>query len=177
MNEIYFTSDTHFGHANIIKFVNRPFENVQEMDEGLIQNWNAVVKKNDTVYHQGDVAYWRRYDPSVVLGRLNGSIHLVLGNHDWDLLNWPLRAYPGAVDIMLLHYAMKVWNKSHVGSWHLYGHSHGSLPDDPHALSMDVGIDTHPEYRPYHLDEIREHMKTKDYVPIDGHKPPTDNKV
>ena len=62
--------------------------------------------------------------------------------------------------IVMCHYAMRVWHHSFRGSWHLYGHSHGRLPDDPLALSIYVGIDTH-HFRPWHFDEIKERMKAK----------------
>jgi len=78
----FFTSDTHFGHANIIKYTNRPFTDVPAMNEALIANWNAVVSPYDTVFHMGDVALgpWVEWDS--VLSRLNGNIFLVIGNHD-----------------------------------------------------------------------------------------------
>jgi calcineurin-like phosphoesterase family protein len=78
----WFTSDTHFGHANIIKYCNRPFADVDEMNEALVENWNRVVHEDDTVYHLGDVALgpWERWD--AVLSRLNGYKILVVGNHE-----------------------------------------------------------------------------------------------
>ena len=78
----YFTSDTHFGHANIIKYCNRPFKDVSHMNEVLIANWNAVVGEDDVVYHLGDVALgpWTEWDG--ILTRLNGRKVLVVGNHD-----------------------------------------------------------------------------------------------
>ena len=54
---IYFIADTHFNHANIIKYCNRTFKNTHEMNEYIIQKWNSVVKKDDTVYHLGDVGF------------------------------------------------------------------------------------------------------------------------
>lgn len=78
----FFTSDTHFGHANIIKYCNRPFKDYEHMDEVLIQNWNSVIGPEDEVFHLGDVALgpWERWDN--ILPRLNGWKVLVIGNHD-----------------------------------------------------------------------------------------------
>ena len=78
----FFTSDTHFGHQNIIKYANRPFASVSHMNEALIANWNAVVGMDDEVYHLGDVALgpWTEWDK--ILTRLNGYKILVVGNHD-----------------------------------------------------------------------------------------------
>lgn len=81
-NNIFFTSDTHFHHENIMKFCNRPFKSVEEMDEVLISNWNSVVGKNDIVFHLGDFAFGGSEVWNNVLDRLNGKIHLILGNHD-----------------------------------------------------------------------------------------------
>lgn len=84
MRDIWFTSDTHFFHANIIKYCNRPFSSTEEMNEVLIQNWNKVVKKGDLIYHLGDVFM----GPSTpdkhnwLMNRLNGSKRLIVGNHD-----------------------------------------------------------------------------------------------
>ena len=75
---IFVVSDTHFGHANIIRYCNRPFANVEEMDEAIIDNWNAEVHDQDIVYHLGDV-YFRN---AHLLHRLRGRKRLILGNHD-----------------------------------------------------------------------------------------------
>jgi calcineurin-like phosphoesterase family protein len=75
----------------------------------------------------------------------------------------------GIQDIVLLHYAMRVWNKSHHGAFHCYGHSHHSLPDDPNALSMDVGVDGW-DYAPLSYREIKAFMKKKTWKPVDHHK-------
>ncbi len=74
----------------------------------------------------------------------------------------------GYQDIVMLHYSMRVWNKSHHGSWHLYGHSHGTLPDDPNSLSIDVGVDCH-NYQPISYDEIKSIMSKKEFKPVDHH--------
>ncbi|MEM9701635.1 MAG: metallophosphoesterase, partial [Planctomycetota bacterium] len=84
--QIFFTSDTHFGHANVIKNCDRPFADVGEMDEALIANWNAVVGPKDVVYHLGDFAFRAKRKPREYLARLNGTVHLVKGNHDEETL-------------------------------------------------------------------------------------------
>lgn len=78
----FFTSDTHFGHANIIRFCKRPFENVEEMNEVLIENWNKVVSDDDTVFHLGDFAFGGSNVWKEIIPRLKGHINLIIGNHD-----------------------------------------------------------------------------------------------
>lgn len=79
---IYFTSDLHLGHANIINHCKRPFSSVDEMDERLISMWNARVQPNDTVYILGDLIFRSAAAPESYLSRLRGKKHLILGNHD-----------------------------------------------------------------------------------------------
>lgn len=78
---IFFTSDTHYGHANVIKYCNRPFRDIVEMREVLINSWNAAVGPADLVYHLGDFSFHER-EVATVLPRLNGRKILILGNHD-----------------------------------------------------------------------------------------------
>ena len=167
MADIWFTSDTHFGHANIIKYSNRPFANVDDMDEQLIQNWNKRVGKNDLVYHLGDFSFHKDFTKTTeIFNRLNGVKELILGNHDYmpvPNMNWHsvshMRALKGfSQKVVLCHYAMRVWDQSHRGAIHLYGHSHGTLPGD--SQSMDVGVDC-TNYAPISYDEIKEKLKTQ----------------
>lgn len=185
--QIWFTSDTHFGHANIIRFSKRPFRDVQQMDAMLIKNWNSVVGYQDDVYHLGDFSLTSAERSLRILEQLNGNIHLIKGNHEKSVLEksftrekfaWIKDYYELKVEdldargnrqtIVLLHYAMKVWNKSHHGAWHLYGHSHGSLPDDINSLSFDVGVDSH-NYFPISYEEVKRIMRKKEFIPIDHH--------
>ena len=80
--KVFFTSDTHFNHANILKFCDRPFKNVEEMNETIIVNWNKVIGKDDTVFHLGDFCLGGSAEWTKILDRLNGKIHLIVGNHD-----------------------------------------------------------------------------------------------
>jgi calcineurin-like phosphoesterase family protein len=179
MGDVFFTADTHFGHRNIIAYANRPFACVEEMDEVLIQRWNERVRPGDRVYHLGDFSVCRGPKTGEILTRLNGEIHLVWGNHDRPAyaIRERFASYHDYLQITVceqfivcFHYAMRVWNKSHKGSWHLYGHSHGSLAEDPHARSMDVGVDCNDFY-PFSFDEVADHMKGKEYRPVDHHTP------
>lgn len=179
MENIWFTADTHFGHKNIIKYTKRPYASTTEMDEALILNWNSVVGPEDDVYHLGDVALCSPERLSDILYRLNGRIHLIVGNHENSALALSDRfvwvkdyhelvvpdpsAHRGKRLIVLLHYAMRVWNASHHGSWQLYGHSHGTLPDDPAALSFDAGVDCHG-YKPISYAEVKAIMAKKNWV-------------
>ena len=82
-SNVFFTSDTHFRHDNIIRFCQRPFENVEEMNEKLIENWNAKVPEDGLVFHLGDFAWGGYQDWKTVRERLNGGIVLIKGNHDF----------------------------------------------------------------------------------------------
>lgn len=185
MNSMWFISDTHFGHANIIKYSNRPYKDVSEMNEMMIQEWNKLVKPQDDVYHNGDFAFLQLDKLKQLLSRLNGKIHLTLGNHDKEITRHrtDLLKHGKFVSIehyrelkvagkmiVLFHYGQRVWNRSHHSSIMLYGHSHGSLP--PHGLSVDVGVDCKEitsEYRPIHLDEVLKYMSKREAVVVDHH--------
>lgn len=180
MPRIWFTADTHFGHANIIKYTNRPFQSVKEMNIVMVENWNAFVHPDDEVYHLGDVALCDAGHLAKLLDKLNGKIYLIKGNHEktamacQDRFEWVKDYHELIVEdpttpkgrrlIILMHYAMRVWNASHHGSWQLYGHSHGTLPDDPNLLSIDVGVDCH-NFRPVSYAEVAEIMARKTWVP------------
>lgn len=177
---IFFTADHHFGHANIIKFSERPFESLEHMNEELIKRWNEKIGKEDTVYHLGDFSLGKPDFTKETLDRLNGTIHLIKGNHEGAALTYPkrfasIRDYHelrideaensnGKQKIILFHYSLRTWNGSHRGTWQLYGHSHGTLPDDEMALSFDVGVDCHNFY-PVSYEEVKELMKKKKWTP------------
>jgi len=184
----YWTSDLHFGHANVIKYSNRPYESVEEMDESLINNWNKVVTSDDRIWIVGDFSFHKPDMTRQILRRLNGQKFLIFGNHDKKLrkdktllgyFQWagdyremyvhdPDVSRRGKQKIIMFHYAMKVWNGSHRGAWQLYGHSHNSLADDPHSLQMDVGVDAN-DYKPLTYEQIKKVMSKKTFVPVDHH--------
>ena len=182
---LFFTSDLHFGHENVIKYCDRPFKDAAHMNEELVRRWNAKVPTNGRVYILGDVGFMNHHALRDILFRLNGELHLVFGNHDKVIRNQRMlqerfstmseltevkhKSGGEKLRFVLCHYAMRVWDGSHRGTMHLYGHSHGSMPDDPNSLSMDVGIDTTSDYAPYSVDQILVHMYKKSYKPVDHH--------
>lgn len=187
-SKTFFTSDIHFGHKNIIKYSNRPFSNVEEMDEALINNWNSIVPKDGVVFSLGDFAFCKIGRIVEIIKQLNGKIVMVGGNHDAEI--WKNRSMlldSGYVQeitpyreitvegqfICMFHYGCRVWNKSHRGSWLLYGHSHDSLP--PLGKSVDVGVDSTPIfgkalYRPFSFYEIRDFMNRRNTHEADHHQ-------
>lgn len=176
----FVTADHHLGHKNIIKYTNRPFEHVDEMDDFLIRAWNEKVPPGAIVYHLGDFSMRKPQAIRNYLRRLNGTIRLVRGNHDrgikGDLLgcfDWVKDYYESkCVDgtkVVMCHYAFQVWNKSHHGAWDLHGHSHNSLHQPDWMKRMDVGVDCHPNYEPFSFGEIVDYMEKKDFKAQDHH--------
>lgn len=205
MSNIWFTSDTHFHHKNIVKGVSdwenkgdqttRDFKTLEEHDEHIIEQFNKYVQQEDILWHLGDWSFGGIEQIKTFANRLTcKNINLIYGNHDHhiekdnllsdgpltfttkSLFNSTQYVYFGKIGkqtFFLSHYAHRVWNKSHHGVIHLYGHSHDSLdkhPNKPYGKSMDVGIDSAKrvfgEYRPFHIDEILKIMdKRETYMP------------
>jgi calcineurin-like phosphoesterase family protein len=180
---IYFTSDTHYGHANIIKYSKRPFNDAAEMNKILVKNWNKKVTPNDEVYHLGDVGMGREDFISGILGRLNGRKYLIKGNHDkktWKAASfqkhwiWIKDYFELTVNgqfIVLHHYPELTWNKGHHGSWMLHGHCHHSIDHlNVDTTRLDVGVDGPGfDYSPLSFDEVKEIMDKKNYKAVDHH--------
>jgi calcineurin-like phosphoesterase family protein len=187
---IWFTSDTHYGHANIIDFCDRPYSGVPQMNKALIDNWNDRVDDDDVVYHLGDFAMKIKDDEiRHILRQLKGIKVIILGNHDARTIARKSSAFrrspefpegfdeihPGVHEIsvgkqkiVLCHYSMEVWNGSHKGAFHLYGHSHGTLAERVDRRSFDVGVDAQ-EYAPISFDAAVRRMEKKKWKPIDHH--------
>jgi calcineurin-like phosphoesterase family protein len=138
----FFISDTHFFHKNIIRLAGRPFKDVTEMNETMIENWNKVVFPKDIVYHLGDFAYgtWSMPDSEkaiqTLFGRLNGVKHLIKGNHDHaETLDLPWASVSDYKTltyykkmIVLFHYPIIEWDGAYRGSYHFHGHTHQISP-------------------------------------------------
>ena len=167
MPDTWFTADFHFGHSNIIRYCNRPFGDVAEMDQAIMDRLNSSVKANDLLYFLGDFCIGGKARALAYRNEIRCKrVFALPGNHDketrklTDAFSWLNNLAEISIHgqpIVLCHYAMRVWNRSNHGAWHLYGHSHGNLPDLPASLCMDVGVDTH-DFCPWHFDEIRAYM-------------------
>ncbi len=160
---VFFTSDTHFGHAAMLKLSQRPFASVDEMDAALVAAWNAMVAPGDTVYHLGDFCFRNPRSAADYLAELNGEVHLVFGNHDGATLQRHTGSFAsirtiseiviGGKTIVLCHYPMREWHGCWRGAWHLFGHVHGRLNHEPLGYSLDVGVNSN-NFRPWRLEEI-----------------------
>jgi calcineurin-like phosphoesterase family protein len=178
MKNYWFSSDFHLGHVNVLKYDKRGFKNVEEMNNTIINNHNSVVAPDDDFYFLGDFSFDDRHTEEWIK-QLNGNKFFIKGNHDHHTTRklyskygtYLGEFYDGRIDgyaITLCHYAMRVWNKSHHGAIHLYGHSHGTLPDDQHSLSTDVGIMLN-DYYPFNMNDIETIMSNKLFKPVDHH--------
>lgn len=139
MNKKFYIADLHIGHENAIKFDNRPFRNVEEMNDKLISNWNSVVGKNDTVYVIGDFIWYREQDWPMILEQLKGNIVLINGNHDPSKFSsktknyfQDIKDYKTVLDedkhVIMCHYPIPFYkNDMYDDHVMLYGHVHRSI--------------------------------------------------
>lgn len=166
---IWFTSDEHYNHANIIKFCNRPFDNVSGMNAHLIEQHNKVVAQNDIVYHMGDFTFERISFAASILKQLNGLHYFITGNHDhWlhgtssdnvnnEIFNqtgsYPLGGVGWIEDYFelninkkkycMMHFPLLTWHHSYKGTFMLHGHVHGNLNLlNESCRRLDVGVDS-----------------------------------
>ena len=166
----YFISDPHFGHENILKMCQRPFESVEEMNEAMIDAWNQRVTGNDTVFILGDLFY-RCPDPEPILQRLKGKKRLIIGNHDSSWMdNVDLSRYFVSVDpfleitdgvraITLCHYPLLTW-KHKLRTYMVHGHIHNDTTSDFFPLLvarervLNAGVEVNG-YRPVTVEELQ----------------------
>lgn len=179
-NNEFVVSDTHFSHNNIIKYCNRPFVDKYEMNEKMIMAWNNKVPYNGIVYHLGDLSFGTPEETLKILNRLNGTIRLILGNHDRispifkSRFEWIKEYYESKTEngrkIIMFHYPIFSWNGASKGSWHFHGHCHHSI--EKHNVNItrfDVGVDSTPQYTPqtpyapYSFQELKRIMEKRIY--------------
>lgn len=179
-NLTFFTSDTHFGHANIIRLCNRPFKDVEEMNEKLVENWNKVVPENGTVFHLGDFAFGGSGLWNSIISRLNGQIYLIMGNHDRkNLRQGYMDKFVSVVpqmqidiegrSVYLNHYPFLCYGGSYRGEdsvWQLFGHVHSgplsSGADSDRLVHLfpyqyDVGVDNN-NFTPISWNQVKERI-------------------
>ena len=166
---IFFTADTHFYHSNIIHSCNRPFKDASEMNSVMIDKWNSYVTDQDEIYVLGDFLYKASArEANEILSRLKGRKYLIKGNHERYLedphfnvnaFKWIKDYYilkgEKRIDIVLFHFPMLSWYKSHYGSIHLYGHVHNNETKNPEfgeklqslgPRAINVGVDVNDFY-------------------------------
>lgn len=174
----FFTADPHFGHANIIKYCNRPFSSLEEMDKTIIDNINAKVGKSDRLFCIGDFAF--KSQASDYLKQINcKNIWLIKGNHDYkpsqkdgfaEVRDYHEEKYDiGQTHkkrVVMFHYPILEWNQWHRGSYHIYGHVHGQRSGPrgthPYEYRIDVGVDCH-NFSPISFSELVELMNRVDW--------------
>lgn len=180
--ETYFMADPHFDHFNVIKYSNRPYQNVDEMNNSIIDNINAVVKETDDLYIVGD--FWGSTEEAMksYLRRIKcKNLFFIYGNHDKKIRhNKQLQGFFKSLDeykeisindpetnqpqkICLFHYPILEWNGAFRGSWMLHGHTHGNL-EYPESLKdkkiADVGLDCWNQF-PVSFTQLKEYMKDR----------------
>lgn len=166
----FYISDLHFGHENVLSLCNRPFSCIEEMDEYLIEQWNKVVHRNDTVYILGDVIFRAVQSPAYYLDRLKGEKHLIIGNHDkfwlgkvdvekyFKSVDWMTVINTGKGKAMLCHFPLLDFE----GKYMIHGHIHAKaekleywdfLKNSENVLNAGVDING---YKPVLIEELIE---------------------
>ena len=171
----YFIADTHFGHENVIKMCERPFKNIEEMNETLVRNWNSKVKGNDHVYILGDM-FFRAKDPEPILRSLKGKKHLIIGNHDSWVKKPELQKYFESIDnylefsdgqnyLVLSHYPMLSYHRERRNNTYMiHGHIHMDTDADYFPVLkkreriLNAGVDIN-RYAPATLEELIENNR------------------
>lgn len=182
-DNVWFTSDTHFFHENILRYCNRPFRDVTEMNDVLVKNWNETVPEDGVVFHLGDFAFGDSHEWNDILSRLNGRIYLILGNHDmkhikqgfmkrFAYVTQQMTIRVGGQSIILNHNPFLAYGGAYRNVWQLFGHVHsgplsgkgkdgdsGSGKDLPRLVHLfprqyDVGVDNN-DFRPVSFKEIK----------------------
>lgn len=169
VHEKWVISDTHFFHANILKFVDdvgnrtRPFDSLGHMHETMIQNWNSLVKDNDYVYHLGDVTFQYHAGFNQLMSRLKGKKRLIIGNHD-KIWNPALPKWFEKVDLWkgfkelnatLSHFPLRL-DGLRDGAFNIHGHTHQRSLKDPRYRNVCVEV---RNWAPVHFDTLIQEIK------------------
>ena len=171
---IYFTADTHFDHSNIISLNGRPFKDVNQMNEKIIQNWNSCINDDDEIYVLGDFTFnGNGFDANNILKRLNGIKYLIKGNHDkfvndesfdQKYFEWIKDYYElnyQKIKLVLFHYPILEWAGFFKDSIHLHGHVHNCSKNKEQQkrlnvlgkMAINVGVDVN-NFSPISIEKI-----------------------
>ena len=186
--ETFFTADTHFDHPAVLRHCRRPWLKdgdltadgkwvskeisalrTEEMNDGLVDRWNAVVGHKDQVIIDGDFA-WKNHRKHV--NRLHGKKILIIGSHD-DMPQISLQQFAevhsflkrrfAGYGFFIIHWPMMTWDQMQYGVIHIHGHCHARLPER-NVRMIDVGVDVKKwNYAPVNVLTIIEEMKTKPF--------------
>lgn len=182
-DNVFFTSDTHFGHNNILTYTKRPFASIEEHDEALIDNWNSVVSPDSTIYHLGDVMFTNEQRAYDILSQLNGHKVLILGNHDklfYNNISKAARMFEyicpqlsiriGNQKVIMNHYPFLTYGGvfHNPPAWQIFGHVHTTRnglvnKDTPRLANLfptqyDVGVDNN-YYKPLSFNQLSDIIK------------------
>ena len=163
---IYFISDLHFGHKRILELSDRPFKDVDEMNNALIKNWNETVRDDDTIYHIGDFCMNNRYTD--LHKQLKGNIIFLRGNHDYKLrlpfeTDSVLQVKWGKHRFFLCHYPIDTeWNRRNHGGYHIHGHVHENMPFNSAPGRYNVSADA-IGLKPISVDHILHHAENSEW--------------
>lgn len=178
---LYFTSDLHLFHENVLTYSKRPMTSLEEMHEIILTNWNNTVSPTDEVYILGDFSFGTPAETEAFAKQLHGKKYLILGNHDLftEKENWNPNIFQWEKDMatikynkqqyVLCHYPLLEWYRCHYGTIHLHGHIHskGNYNRENlknHIQRYDVGVDAN-NYTPVSLDSINEHFHNLSRTP------------
>ncbi len=158
--KIYIISDMHFGHANIIKYGNRPFKDKYEMDEVITSNWNKVIKKEYYVFVLGDVSLYGKDRTKEIISKLNGRKYLIMGNHDrsksikyWLEVGFEcISKYPVCIDEFYWFSHEPMYLNSYMPYINIHGHMHSNIIDSNQYYNVSV---ERIGYKPIDFDIIK----------------------
>ena len=193
--KIWFTSDTHFFHRNILKFQKErreimgitddmsDSEMIEKQNEWIINMWNSTVDKHDHIYILGDVSFGTTEETRVLLEKLHGKKHLIVGNHDKScnglenyfvsvsqIKEFPIKKHQydfleENIYLVLCHFPMIAWNRRLHGSWMIHGHIHGGYDAEnikSEELRVDIGLDSKiANFGLVSLEQLYKFMKDK----------------
>jgi calcineurin-like phosphoesterase family protein len=159
----FYIADTHFGHANIVTYCGRPFKDVLEMDEYIIERWNKTISFTDNVFHLGDLClHYAPIEKELLWKKLNGNKVLILGNHDIDRVGHWAKLGINAIKRTLLHKGMILSHRPEMFPElpNIHGHTHGNMHRgevSEHGIHVCVSVEA-INYTPVSEEWVREQI-------------------